>query len=697
MNDDDDLLHDFDLSVWDAPAAPANLADGVIARVTAADVAIAAMKRGAKRRWWVIGGVAASVAAVALGVWIGVRAKHDEPVAGIGSGAVVAERAQRIELGASSANVDAGAHVRWTRDGSTLHVTQDAGAATWNVGPKDKLVIDAGATVAAVEAAGGSLRVEVRMNATDVRVIGASAATAAAVALVTVIVYEGHVKVTSAQQTMVVVPGTTVEVAPGKPPREVSNVGMAPIPKPPGPLPMELPAGADLVIASGESATIHDPRGSSVVLIHAGCKVKQEVLTNPAVEQNLDTETFTFATGTYHYSIKCDDQPGWTTGAIEIVRDAGTAPEQVAAIAEPVDGTAWTSPVHVAGAAMTGATVSVSGRGILVDSANHGFAGDLDLGSAATLAIRVEHPQHGIHYFLRRKGSADKTVAQKTPPQPPPACDQAALLESAENKVALGQHAAALKLYEDALRCKSDVHALQLTFMEACNAEDVAKAQVYWKKLPTALQERTLQICVRNKITRKMLDGDSFDFDACDQEALLKIAEGSVALGNHGQALKQYEDALHCKSDAHTLQLTFMEACNANNVSKAKVYWKKLSPEQQQRTVQICKRNKITRAMLDGDAAAETPATSCDPKPLLEAGQQSMGLGNHAQALKHYEDALRCKSDSQTVQLAFMASCNTSNVSKAKVYWKKLSTDAQNRALQICVRNKITRDQLDGP
>ena len=27
MNDDDDLLHDFDLSVWDAPAAPANLAE----------------------------------------------------------------------------------------------------------------------------------------------------------------------------------------------------------------------------------------------------------------------------------------------------------------------------------------------------------------------------------------------------------------------------------------------------------------------------------------------------------------------------------------------------------------------------------------------------------------------------------------------------------------------------------------------
>ena len=86
---------------------------------------------------------------------------------------------------------------------------------------------------------------------------------------------------------------------------------------------------------------------------------------------------------------------------------------------------------------------------------------------------------------------------------------------------------------------------------------------------------------------------------SCDQEALLKIAEGSVALGNHGQALKQYEDALHCKSDSHTLQLTFMEACNANNASKAKVYWKKLSTELQNRALQICVRNKITRDQLD--------------------------------------------------------------------------------------------------
>lgn len=51
------------------------------------------------------------------------------------------------------------------------------------------------------------------MNATDARVIGASAVTAAAVAIVTVIVYEGHVKAGRGEQaTVVVAPGSTYQI-----------------------------------------------------------------------------------------------------------------------------------------------------------------------------------------------------------------------------------------------------------------------------------------------------------------------------------------------------------------------------------------------------------------------------------------------------------------------------------------------------
>lgn len=85
----------------------------------------------------------------------------------------------------------------------------------------------------------------------------------------------------------------------------------------------------------------------------------------------------------------------------------------------------------------------------------------------------------------------------------------------------------------------------------------------------------------------------------CDADALLKTAEGSVALGLHKEALGYYEDALRCKADGHTVELAYMEACNAKIPAKAKQYWKKLSAERQNSVVQICTRNQIARDVLD--------------------------------------------------------------------------------------------------
>lgn len=63
------------------------------------------------------------------------------------------------------------------------------------------------------------------MNKADMRVLGASAVTAAAVALITIIVYEGHVKASSEGRTVVVEPGATFEVRPEAPDREGLAVG----------------------------------------------------------------------------------------------------------------------------------------------------------------------------------------------------------------------------------------------------------------------------------------------------------------------------------------------------------------------------------------------------------------------------------------------------------------------------------------
>lgn len=85
----------------------------------------------------------------------------------------------------------------------------------------------------------------------------------------------------------------------------------------------------------------------------------------------------------------------------------------------------------------------------------------------------------------------------------------------------------------------------------------------------------------------------------CDFDALMKLGGDSAVNGNYKEALSQYEDALRCRYDSHTVGLAYMSACNAKNPVKARVYWKKLSAERQNAVAQICDRNQISRDLLD--------------------------------------------------------------------------------------------------
>lgn len=220
----DNPLADVDLSAWQPPAPGDGLADAVIARLREPASAVAVDQTGqtghkrARRRWLIGGGILAVVGVAAvIGVRGLVRAPRD------GRGTVAATQPSHLDLGTSSAELDAGVEVTWQRAGHRLVVTQSHGTATWRIAGDDTLVIDAGAAVASVEASGASLRVEVNMNLTDARVIGATVATAAVVSLVTVVVYEGYVKVSGNGQTVNVAPGNTVAVGPGTPPRSVDD------------------------------------------------------------------------------------------------------------------------------------------------------------------------------------------------------------------------------------------------------------------------------------------------------------------------------------------------------------------------------------------------------------------------------------------------------------------------------------------
>ena len=230
---EDDELREFDLSAWEAPPPPVDFVDSVIARARegtpALEVDPEPPSSRARRRLIGAAAVAAlAVAAVAM-IWFAPAASR-EPKAMAGEGSSSGSDARRLELPGAIATLDPGADITWHRSGDDLVVTQRAGNATWQVDGSHRLVLDTGAVGASIEATGASLRVEVPVNTLDARVFGASALTAAVVAFVTVVVYEGHVTGTSGGQTVNVAPGTTVELRADKPPSPPQVVGAAPSP-----------------------------------------------------------------------------------------------------------------------------------------------------------------------------------------------------------------------------------------------------------------------------------------------------------------------------------------------------------------------------------------------------------------------------------------------------------------------------------
>ncbi|HEY0254978.1 MAG TPA: hypothetical protein VGC41_25805, partial [Kofleriaceae bacterium] len=85
---------------------------------------------------------------------------------------------------------------------------------------------------------------------------------------------------------------------------------------------------------------------------------------------------------------------------------------------------------------------------------------------------------------------------------------------------------------------------------------------------------------------------------------------------------------------------------------------------------------------------------NCDE--LTEQGTDAEARGDHSGALVSYDLALKCtRNDPHIVALAFMASCNAGNKKASQRLWKKLSTSAQSRLLQICVRSHIDQQMLD--
>jgi hypothetical protein len=528
-DDDDEALGGIDLSAWEVPPVAATLGEAVVTRMRepVGAAALEGVERGTRRRWWLAGGALALGAALAGVVW----ATSGDATARDGSGTLATAKPSHLELGASAVELDANTELRWTREGDHLVATQPRGTATWKVGEHDRLVIDAGATVASVEATGASLRVEVQMNLSEVRSVGASAVTAAAVAMVTVMVYEGHVNVTSAGETVRIAAGDTVEVLAGKPP--IERIAVAGDPADIRRLRAELDASKQRILeldhqlealgagrpgvtvpatacdfdalrAAGDDHMNAGEHAAALASYEAalGCKRDPIVLVKTFVAA-CNARAATKAR-LYFPQLPADRQPALSQACLRFGIDPKSAP--VAAGGDPeLDRARITAGISkakdqvracgdgTAGVIKAKVTVGVDGTVTAVTATPAGaVATCVEQRLKAATFGRTSHGGSFSYPFVFERGTQ-----ATTPAQPPAPCDFAQLVREGDDQVTRGGHAAALNAYEHALQCRMDNQVLSKAFVAACNSRNVVKAKQLFPRLPPQRQQMLSQACLR--------------------------------------------------------------------------------------------------------------------------------------------------------------------------------------------------------
>jgi len=439
MIEDDDTIG-VDLSAWEAPApGPASaLADAVVARLRepAAAGAIEPIEPR-RKRWWLAGGAFAAASMVAI-VALARHESHDIPT---GSGAVVTARPSHVDLGGGSrAELEEDTSLRWVRADHRLVAMQPRGRATWQVAAGDKLVIDAGATVASVVASGASLRVEVEMHGTEARMLATSAVTAAAVALVTVVVYDGQVEVTGAGNTVTVPPGGTIEVRPGEAPREPITVA-----------------------TTGHEADLLRMRAQIELLKRQLADRDRPVASTVTSKDDEETDREIYMHARRKELEPCA-KPARDFVHIELSHEAGSITELAVTIA--------------------------------------GAPASKDIVACVDGVVRRWQLPSGPGGMEFTIGAANRTVRPPNPPtptsQPAADCGDATLVAKidaqGENLMMMGSYAAALAKFESILKCSTVSNKIRpKAYLTACRSKNFPKAKRYFRGLPEGLA----QICLK--------------------------------------------------------------------------------------------------------------------------------------------------------------------------------------------------------
>jgi hypothetical protein len=99
--------------------------------------------------------------------------------------------------------------------------------------------------------------------------------------------------------------------------------------------------------------------------------------------------------------------------------------------------------------------------------------------------------------------------------------------------------------------------------------------------------------CVDNP-SESRKDKDKGSAGPCDTKALDREGEEHLSRGSWTAAISTFERALGCEPTEMRAARAFMAACNAREATKAKKFFKLLSPGSQTRYAQICVRNGIS-------------------------------------------------------------------------------------------------------
>jgi hypothetical protein len=556
-----------DLDAWAPPSLPVDFADRVVARVAQVDQVIAVeLGRRSKRRWMFGTGLAAVLAIVAaIAVWLMPGTASDGE-----GGNVVATQSVHLPFG----DLDRGAVVVWHRSGDDIHVVQTAGAATWHVGANQHLTLEAGAAVASISATNSTLRVEAKMNLSDVKVIGTTAIAAAAAALVTVVVYEGHVNVDGGGKTTVVNPGSSVTIDMSDRALEVVMSTVARDEPPKHRITADKPA--EVTVFAGDSVTIHDPTGWVSVAVEPNCPddyFERRFPLDVVVAQDANGNPI-LSPRTYPYSVKCKTGDA-KVGEITVVEDDGGGFGQIAMKPGP-----WAPEMDVSGTfTITGSRISIDDEVLAITPSPVGGVftrPNVHLPVPGVVAVQVDTPKDGKHILVRRAPPPVEKVLKQLDADIIHITMQTAKPRfvrcSIHSKINLGF----------TIQPSGDVEKVSATSKDKAGAT-CAKDVMSGMKFPKAQQGIAT----------------TFAFDPPCSADLVEKGTEAEGRGNHSTALAAFEEAFSCKPDSHTLALTFMAACNAENVKAASTYWKKMSPDAQNRLFQMCIHNHITKEMLD--------------------------------------------------------------------------------------------------